>query len=186
MCSRFFIDFPTSDVQYTKIIRCIESRFLQRGDVQGSLSFLDVLYRTVSCQARCLMESQRYETISHIMRIRDGILYSYYYYRLPPPYIPISGFSGPNVTSTAVSTASYHHHNTMSSDYHYQHHRHGNAAESSRTSPPPPHYYRNSRSRKTFHHRNSGNAPRSRSISPQNEPWNSQSLPTAQQAEVRS
>lgn len=184
MCSRFFIDFPSAEMQHTKILRCIQTRFLQRGDMQACLNFLDVLYRTVSCQARCLMESKRYETISVIMRIRDGIVYSWYYFPMPPPYIPISGFSGPNVTSSAVSTSSYHHRSTMSADYSYHHH--GNA-EGSRTSPPPSHYYSRSRSsRRTFHHRSSSNAPRSRSISPQNEPWNSQSLPTAQQAEVRS
>lgn len=187
MCSRFFIDFPSADMQFSKILKCVETRFLQRGDVPACLEFLDVLFRTVSFQARCLMESQRYETISVIMRIREMIVCTYYFCPLPPPYIPISGFPVPNVTTTggSMSTTSFHHHNNMSSDYHYHHYHHSNM-DNSRTSPPPPppsHYY--GHGRRPFR-RHYNNTSRSRSTSPRNEPWISSSLPTAQSAEVRS
>ena len=183
MCSRFFIDFPSADMQYSKILKCVETRFLQRGDVPACLNFLDVLYRTVSFQARCLMESQRYETISVIMRIREMIMVSYYYYPLPPPYIPISGFPVPNASSVGGSTTSFRHHNSVSADYRY-HHRHS-GVEISRTSPPPPphHFVYYGHSRRPSYHRN---GHRSRSSSPRNEPWMSSPLPTAQSAEVRS
>ena len=191
MCSRFFIDFPSADMQFSKIHKCVETRFLQRGDVQACLNFLDVLYRTVSFQARCLMESQRYETISVILSIRQMIVSTYYYCPLPPPYIPISGFPMPS--TSGGSTTSFHHRNF----HHHHHHHHRNHQQSnlenSRTSPPPPpppHYYSHSYSRRQYnhhnHHRRQSNFPRSRSVSPRNEPWISSSLPTAQSAEVRS
>lgn len=185
MCSRFFIDFPSADMQYSKILKCVETRFLQRGDVQMCLHFLDVLYRTVSFQARCLMESQRYETISVIMRLREMIILSYYYFPLPPPYIPISGFPVPSVSSAGGSTSSFHHHNIMSMDYHLYRHHHSTSGEISRTSPPlPPRYYAYGHRRRSSYHQRNG--PRSRSSSPRNEPWMSSPLSTAQSAEVRS
>ena len=172
MCSRFFIDFPTADMQYGKILKYVETRFLQRGDVQTCVEFLDVLYQTVSFQARCLMESQRYETISVILTIRNMIIYPCYY-PLPPPYIPISGFPVPSVTGTSPAMMSFHHH-------HYYHHHHHH----SRTSPPPPRPPRYHKHHQKYHHHH--NHPHSHSLSPHSEPWTSANLPTAQSAEVRS
>jgi hypothetical protein len=188
MCSRFFIDFPSAEMQHSKIMKCAQTRFLQRGDVLGCVNFLDVLYNTVSSQARCLMESQKYETISVILRIRHMIVFPYSYYcPFPQPCVPISGFGG-------GSTSSYHHHHTQSgtsNEYHYYHHHHSNQ-ESSRTSPPPPpnsshwHHHRRPNSyRRNYHN---SHHPRSRSSSPRQEPWMSENslTKTAQSAEVRS
>ena len=196
MCSRFFIDFSSAEMQHSKIMKCAETRFLQRGDVLGCLSFLDVLYNTVSSRARCLMESQKYETISVISRIRHMIVFPYsYYYPFPQPCVPISGFGG---GVTGGSASSYYHHNHHSqqsgpsNEYHYHHHHHhyGNQ-ELSRTSPPPPpphwqHHRRPNGYRRNYHNHHHS---RSRSSSPrQDEPWMSQNslTATAQSAEVKS
>ena len=188
MCSRFFIDFPSAEMQNSKIMKCAQTRFLQRGDVIGCVNFLDVLYNTVSSQARCLMESQKYETISVILRIRHMIVFPFsYYYPFPQPCVPISGFGG----ITVGSTSSYHHTQSgTSSEYHYHHHY--SNTEPSRTSPPPPNgstrthwqYHR----RPNYHRNHHNYQSRSRSSSPRHEPWMSENSlsTTAQSAEVRS
>lgn len=207
MCSRFFIDFPSAEMQHSKIMKCAQTRFLQRGDLVGCVRFLEVLYNTVSSQARCLMESQKYETISVILRIHQMIAFPfpYYYHPFPQPCVPISGFGG-GVTGGCVSTSSYHHTQSgTSSEYHYhQHHHHhhyGNTTESSfsRTSPPPPasssshgthwHRQRPNYRRNTHYHHYHNYHSRSRSSSPRHhEPWMSENSisTTAQSAEVRS
>ena len=183
MCSRFFIDFPSAEMQYSKIFKCVQTRFLQRGDVPTCLQFLDVLYGKVSFQARCLMESQKYETMSVILRIREMVVFPfYYYYPFPQPCVPISGFGG---VGGGGSTMSYHHtQSSTSAEYHYHHYSN---TESSRTSPPPPnsHWYHH---RKPNYRRNYHHQSRSRSSSPRNEPWMSEKSfsATAQSAEVRS
>ena len=196
MCSRFFIDFPSAEMQHSKIMKCAQTRFLQRGDVLGCVHFLDVLYSTVASQARCLMESQKYETISVISRIRHMIVFPYYY-PFPQPCVPISGFGGGVTGVTGGSASSYHHnHHSQqsgtSNEYHYHHHHHhyGNQ-ELSRTSPPPPpphwqHQRRPNGYRRNYHNHHHS---RSRSNSPrQDEPWMSQNslTATAQSAEVKS
>ena len=194
MCSRFFIDFPSSEMQYGKIMKCVQARFLQRGDVPACLKFLDILYRTVSCQTRCrcLMESQRFETMGVILRIRDSILFSFYYcYPFPQPFVPLSGFGVGISSGEAIS--SYHHTQSgMSTEYHYHHH-HSNT-ESLRTFLPPPcppsgthwHPQRTPNYRRGSYHHHHHSRSRSNSPRQEPEPWMSEKPTTSHSTEVLS
>lgn len=73
MCSRFFIDFPSSNAQYGKIYKYIFSRYLQSQQPRKALEFLDVLLQVVGQHARCLMDSERYKTISILCQIQSII-----------------------------------------------------------------------------------------------------------------
>lgn len=118
MCSRFFIDFPTEEVQYKKITNYVTSRFVQRGEGTGKgIEFLDILYAVVSSCAKCLVESERRKTMGVIGYIRSMLTppAAEYYPSLPYHHI----FTGFNSRPTAIP-AFYH--------CHY---------ESLRNSPPP-------------------------------------------------
>ena len=125
MCSRFFIDFPTEEVQYMKIEKYVTSRFAQSGmdGVRKGISFLDSLYKVVNSRARCLVESERRKTIGVILYLRSMLalcLGEYY-----PP-------SGPMPAATAP--VSYHHQHFITGIHHHQ---------QSTAHPPPPHnFYR--------------------------------------------
>lgn len=73
MCSRFFIDFPTSAIQFEKLWKYVTSRFLQKGEGRRCVDFLDMLYNVVSNRAKCLMGSERQKTIAVIMQIRSMV-----------------------------------------------------------------------------------------------------------------
>lgn len=109
MCSRFFIDFPTEEVQFEKIQKYVTSRFVQHGEgAQKGVEFLDILYAVVCSRAKCLVESERRRTMGVIMYIKNMLF--------PPPmldFIPplpfhhiITGFH--NHYSTAPRAAYYH------------------------------------------------------------------------------
>lgn len=70
MCSRFFIDFPTSDMQFQTIFKFISIKFIHCKEFTKSMQFLDNLYNIVNTCAMCLMESERQKTIAIIMQIR--------------------------------------------------------------------------------------------------------------------
>ena len=84
MCSRFFIDFPTSASQYEKLWKYVCARFLEKGDLRKCLDFLDLLYNVVSCRAKCLMGSERQKTIYVIMQIRSMVFIPVNIPFLPP------------------------------------------------------------------------------------------------------
>lgn len=133
MCSRFFIDFPTEMVQYTKIEKYVTSRFVQHsGNGEGArkgVEFLEILFAVVSSRAKCLIESERLKTMRIILYIKNMLI--------PPS--PPSFF--PTVPYHHIITGFHHHHNqryTSSSAapnyfrYHYD--------PTSNKSPPPPIY----------------------------------------------
>ena len=75
MCSRFFIDFPTEEVQYANIDKYITSRFLQHnGDGEGlrkAVELLEILFAVVGSCAKCLAERERQKTMRVIMYIKN-------------------------------------------------------------------------------------------------------------------
>ena len=107
MCSRFFIDFPTTAEQHYKIHKCITTRFLSVQQFGKCQQFLDVLFRVISTRARCLMESERQKTISVLLHliyqvglppVHRAPLRIYPFPPHPPPYIPLrTPTSGPPV-----------------------------------------------------------------------------------------
>lgn len=125
MCSRFFIDFPTSDIQFEKLQKYVMSRFLQKGEGRKCIEFLDMLYNVVSCRAKCLMGSERQKTISVIMHVRSMVFIPINIPFLPPPLHPtVISHMNPKIRfSSSVPPALRHH------------------VESMRTSPPPSNYY---------------------------------------------
>ena len=144
MCSRFFIDFPTEEVQYEKIEKYVTSRFVQQGmAAQKGVEFLDILYDVVGSCAKCLVESERRKTMGVIMYIRSMLT--------PPPatieFFPplpfhhiITGFHNQYRQNTPVATY-----------YHCQY----DSSSTLRNSPPPPakqyHYHHQVTARN--HHR---------------------------------
>ena len=111
MCSRFFIDFPTEEVQYAKIEKYVASRFMQHkgfGEgMQKGVEFLDILYAVVVSRAKCLVESERLKTMRVIAYIKN---------LLSPPSLP-SFYPYHIVTG-------FHHHQHQNHHRHYQHHQH--------------------------------------------------------------
>ena len=117
MCSRFFIDFPTSAIQFEKLWKYVNARFLQKGECRRCIEFLDMLYNVVSCQAKCLMGSERQKTISVIMHIRSMV------------FVPVNiPFLPPHVHPGMIS------HSNSRASFNSMPHRQSN---SPRTSPPP-------------------------------------------------
>jgi len=88
MCSRFFIDFPTSSSVFEKLWKYVRGRFLQKGEWRKCIEFLDMLYEVVSCRAKCLMGSERQKTVSVIMQIRSMVFIPVNIPFLPPPLHP--------------------------------------------------------------------------------------------------
>lgn len=76
MCSRFFIDFPHMNAQFSKIYKYISTRFLPTSPEKG-LDFLDTLVNIVANKAKCLMESERYKTMGVIQHLRANLLWTY-------------------------------------------------------------------------------------------------------------
>lgn len=116
MCSRFFIDFPSTEAQYHKLMK-YAMRFLCTGQVQKCIGFLDTLFQVVNSRAKCLMENQRHKTISVILEIRT------YAFSLLPifPFIGPPQLPGPLCNSSPF---------TFSTSSHY-----GPGADPLRTSP---------------------------------------------------
>lgn len=116
MCSRFFIDFPSTEAQYHKLMK-YAMRFLCTGQVQKCIGFLDTLFQVVNSRAKCLMENQRHKTISVILEIR-----TYAFSLLPTfPFIGPPQLPGPLCNSSPF---------TFSTSSHY-----GPGADPLRTSP---------------------------------------------------
>ncbi len=88
MCSRFFIDFPTSAIQFEKLWKYVAARFLQKGEGRKCVDFLDMLYNVVSNRAKCLMGSERQKTIAVIMQIRSMVFVPVNIPFLPPHVHP--------------------------------------------------------------------------------------------------
>lgn len=121
MCSRFFIDFPTISSQFEKLWKYVLLRFLQKGEGRKCLEFLDMLFNVVSCQAKCLMGSERQKTISVIMHIKNVVFVPNNLPFLPPPYHPC-----------AIN------HSSSRACFNYSAHiAHRQPLDSMRTSPPP-------------------------------------------------
>ncbi len=117
MCSRFFIDFPTEEVQYAKIEKYVTSRFLQHKTfaegVRKGVEFLDILYAVVGSRAKCLVESERQKTmrvISYIKNLLSPPTPSFYQYQV------VTGFQ------------QHHHHS-----HHHQHRHQYNQRSSAST-----------------------------------------------------
>ena len=77
MCSRFFIDFPHTNLQFSKIHKYVVTRFLQPSVPERGLEFLETLLATVANKAKCIMESERYKTIGVIQHIQAWLLWQY-------------------------------------------------------------------------------------------------------------
>ena len=77
MCSRFFIDFPHMNLQFTKIHKYIFTRFLQPGVPEKGLQFLDTLMCIIINKAKCLMESERYKTMRVLQQLQMNLLWQY-------------------------------------------------------------------------------------------------------------
>ena len=96
MCSRFFIDFQSTEQQYSKILD-----YAQRFSIwEESQSFLDMLMDVVVRKARCLMESERQKTISVICQVKTVMSYhltGYPYVSMSNAYshysVPYNGYS---------------------------------------------------------------------------------------------
>lgn len=88
MCSRFFIDFPSANAQYYKILKYINARFLQSGQGLRCIDFLGVLFGVVNSRAMCLVESERQKTISVITFIQNAIMM-----RVHMPMLPVAPYS---------------------------------------------------------------------------------------------
>jgi len=77
MCSRFFIDYPTKEVQYAKINSYVNARFIdQQKSNNGkntAVNFLDHLKKVVKYRARCLMKMDRRDAIHVISCIRSQL-----------------------------------------------------------------------------------------------------------------
>lgn len=130
MCSRFFIDFSTEEVQYEKIEKYVASRFVQQGmAAQKGVEFLDILYAVVGSCAKCLVESERRKTMGVILYIRNMLTPPAIEFFPPLPFHHIiTGFHNQYLQSSPVVT--YYHYSSSSS--------------SLRNSPPPPakqHHY---------------------------------------------
>lgn len=150
MCSRFFIDFPTEEVQYEKIEKYVASRFVQRGEgTQKGVEFLDILYAVVGSRAKCLVESERRKTMGVIMYLKNMLS--------PPPMLDffpplpfhhiITGFHSQYLNSAVALPAVY-----------YQCQQYDTSSASPRNSPPPTrqhHYQVTSRCHQALPHSNS-------------------------------
>lgn len=138
MCSRFFIDFPTVSQQYYKILKCVTTRFLSIREVSKCRNFLEILFKVVSSQARCLMESERQKTMSVILQISFQVgqplllppaVPMYSYLPPPPPYVPLriqtSGFHHNHHRHTNTFAVAHHRPFTPRFVSPHQHNRHG-------------------------------------------------------------
>lgn len=112
MCSRFFIDFPTGEVQYEKIEKYVTSRFVEREEgTQKGVEFLDILYAVVSSRAKCLVESERRKTMGVIIYLKSMLS--------PPPMLDffpplpfhhiITGFNSQYLNSAVPLPPAYYH-----------------------------------------------------------------------------
>lgn len=130
MCSRFFIDFPTGELQYEKIEKYVTSRVVRHGEgTQKGVDFLDILYAVVSSRAKCLVESERRRTMGVIVYIKSMLS--------PPPMLEffpplpfhhiITGFHNQYPNSTVPPTAYYHCHQQYEDS----------SANRNKASPPP-------------------------------------------------
>ena len=80
MCSRFFIDFPHMNMQFSKIQKYIFNRFLQPGGVpEKGLHFLETLLYVIANKAKCLMESERYKTIHVLQSMQANLIWQFSY-----------------------------------------------------------------------------------------------------------
>ena len=76
MCSRFFIDFPTVDVQQAKICKYVESKFMDQGYHRGvldALGLLNHLKYAIKYWARCLMKRDKHQTTKMICDIQSHL-----------------------------------------------------------------------------------------------------------------
>ena len=155
MCSRFFIDFPSTHSQWTKIQKYLFTRFSQPEQMMNGAEFLDMLMRVVSKQARCLMESERQKTIAVIHHIQI--------FHFPMFCGPLPFYSMPAVGRRPSWHPPHHHNGHRHNGYHYHtnhyQHRHpspgggGRRRAGSNSSdcdnlhspppppPPPPHFF---------------------------------------------
>lgn len=138
MCSRFFIDFPTEEVQYNKIEKYVTSRFVQSGEggMRKGVEFLDNLYRVVSSRAKCLVESERRKTIGVIVYIRNMLALSLGEVFAAPPPPPQSQLAFHHIV-TGYPHHHHHHHSNQYQNY-YSHYNSSSAARRQQHSPPPP------------------------------------------------
>ncbi len=92
MCSRFFIDFPHMNLQFTKIHKYIYTRFLQPGVPEKGLEFLEALLCIIMNKAKCLMESERYKSMRVLQQLQVNLLWQYgsplYKFQMYPPHSP--------------------------------------------------------------------------------------------------
>ena len=117
MCSRFFIDFPLANAQYTKINKYLFTRFLQQRNLTQALEFLDILLKVVS---QCCMESERHKTMGIVMHIRTNLSWS-----VPPAaFFPPPVFYPMQPSPVMVSRQWYHlpPQNHSSAPRHHPHH----------------------------------------------------------------
>lgn len=169
MCSRFFIDFPTEEVQYAKIEKYVTSRFVQREEsARKGVEFLDILHSVVATRARCLVESERRRTMGVIAFIRNMLMVPRQpsppatstattdFFPPPPFHHIITGFHNNHFLNSAAALATA----ALPNYYHFQ------FDSALRHSPPPnQQYYQtntttsSSTTTTTSSSSNSGNAP---------------------------
>ena len=93
MCSRFFIDFPTEEVQYDSIATYVTFRFLQEQESTNGMlkaaEFLDTLKFKVRRRTKCLMKRDKYNAVRVISYVRN---------QLPPPAPPSPSSQLPSST----------------------------------------------------------------------------------------
>lgn len=130
MCSRFFIDFPTEKIQFSKIEKYVTSKFVQSGDgMRKGIDFLDSLYEVVHSRARCLVESERRKTIGVITYIKSMLALSLGEF-YPPP-LPFQHH--------IVTGLQHHHHSAAPHNSYYQ--SHYNSSRKRNSPPPTTHRY---------------------------------------------
>ena len=150
MCSRFFIDFPSTHSQLTKIQKYLYTRFNQPDQMINGAEFLDMLMHVVSKQARCLMESERQKTITIIHQIQLWHFPMFCspmpFYSIPPAVRRRPSWHPPHHHNNHHHTNHFHHHNNH---HHYHNHRHhsfsgsrrragSNGSDSDTLHSPPP------------------------------------------------
>ena len=150
MCSRFFIDFPTEEVQFAKIEKYVTSRFAQseEGSRKG-VEFLNILHSVVATRAKCLVESERRRTMGVIAYIQSMLTAPRQVPAAATDFFPpspfhhiITGFHSNQFLNSAAPAA-------LPNYYHFQF---DSTPSALRHSPPPPpnqQYYQNTTSTTT-------------------------------------
>lgn len=146
MCSRFFIDFPTEEVQYQKIEKYVASRFVQSGEgARKGVEFLDILYAVVSSRAKCLVGSERRKTMGVIMYIRNMLSPPAAEFFPPLPFHHIiTGFHNQFQNSAVPNYFQFHSSTLRTSppptNHHHHHHHHYQVSTSSCRPNPSSHW----------------------------------------------